>query len=129
MRDPVADFFRGQPLAAQIFEKVAHVVEAMPDREVRVLKSQIGFYASGHPFAAAWMPSAYLRGGAPLVLTVFAHHFLPYAGWKKVVEPSPHHFTHHLELWKPEGVDEEVARLLRAALGDVSSASAVTARS
>ena len=63
-----------------------------------------------------WMPGQYLKGDtAPLVLTLF----LPWRDssprWKEIVEPAPGRFTHHLELYSPEDIDNEVKAWLRQA--------------
>ncbi len=78
-------------------------------------KSQVGFRRR-RLFAATWLPDQYLRGQhAPLVLTLFLRHREASPRWKEVVEATPGHFTHHLELASPKDVDREVARLLTLA--------------
>jgi hypothetical protein len=122
--DPVADFFRGRALAARLYGGIVRVLATLPGHEVRVQTSQIGFYANGHPFASVWMPKSYLRRGAPLVLTVMARRRLPSSRWKQVVQPRPGRFTHHLELWAVEDIDDDVVRWLWTALSDVAPGSA-----
>ncbi|NTU80389.1 MAG: hypothetical protein HGA45_13600 [Chloroflexales bacterium] len=62
------------------------------------------------------MPDRYLRGRtAPLVLSIG----LPWRDqsprWKQVGEPYPGRFMHHLELYDPAEVDDEVRTWLRQA--------------
>lgn len=40
--------------------------------------------------------------------------------WKRVVEPAPGRFTHHLELYAPEDVDAEVVEWLAEAWRDAA---------
>jgi hypothetical protein len=35
--------------------------------------------------------------------------------WKEIVEPSPGHFTHHLELWSQADLDSKVRLWLNEA--------------
>jgi hypothetical protein len=110
-----AAFFEGDALAREIYEAVVRALERAGAAEVRVGRSQIGFRRR-HPFGAVWIPARYLSGRtAPLVLSVFLHDRDPSPRWKEVVEPATGRFTHHLELWAPQDVDEEVAAWLRRA--------------
>ena len=52
---------------------------------------------------------------APLVLTLALRRQDPSPRWKQIVEPYPGRFTHHLELFSPAEVDEEVENWLNEA--------------
>ncbi len=108
-------FFNGQDLARQIFEAVRAAQERVGPAELRVSKSQVGFRRR-RVFAMVWMPEMYLhRKAAPLVLTVSLHERDGSPRWKEIVEARPGYFTHHLELYGPEEVDEAVRGWLQAA--------------
>mgnify|MGYP001765576653 CR=1 FL=1 len=75
-------------------------------------KSQVAFRRR-RAFAWVWMPGIYLRRpAAPLVLTVALSRRDDSARWKQVVEPAPGRFVHHLELYAPKDLDDEVAAWL-----------------
>jgi hypothetical protein len=108
-------FFGDDAVARGLYERVRAVVERLGDAEVRAGRSQIAFRRR-RPFAAVWIPGRYLRGAvAPLVLTVYLPARDASPRWKEVVEPAAGRFTHHLELRRPDDVDEEVAAWLRQA--------------
>lgn len=109
------DFFDGQPIARQLFEAVRRAISAIGESELRVTKSQIAFRRR-RAFAWVWMPGTYLRGDvAPLVLTVSLRHRDLSPRWKEIVEPAPGRFTHHLELYTVEQIDDEVRGWLSTA--------------
>ena len=111
----VAEFFRGEPDALAIHRAVEAALASIGRTEVRVSKSQVGFYHR-RPFAATWKPSQYLAGDRPpLVLSVYLPARDSSSRWKAVVEPSKGRFTHHLELWSERDVDEFVrSKMLEA---------------
>lgn len=113
---PEDAFFTGRPLARELFGRIVAAQEAVGPASLRVSKSQIAFLRR-RAFAWVWTPDRHLRGHhlAPLVLSVAlpAHDESP--RWKQVVEPTPGHFMHHLELHEPGEVDEEVRGWLRQA--------------
>lgn len=81
----------------------------------KVQKSQIGF-ATGHPFAAVWLPERYLgRPAAPLVLSLYLKHRLDSSRFKEITEPKPGRFTHHLELRRAADVDASAREWLERA--------------
>jgi hypothetical protein len=87
---------------------------------LRVAVSQIAFRRR-IAFAWAWMPDVYLGPGhAPLVLTAALRRRDPSPRWKQVVEPAPGRFTHHLELWSAEALDDEVRAWLAEAWQDAA---------
>jgi len=117
------DFFRGRDESRRIFEALRAAVEAVGPVELRVTKSQVAFRkvpvqlrGRGSAFAWAWMPDVYLGPGhAPLVLTVALRRRDSSPRWKQVVEPVPGRFTHHLELYSADPIDDEVRAWLAEA--------------
>jgi len=94
---------------------VQAAVERIGPAELRVTKSQVAF-RRGENFAIVWRPEQYLRRkAAPLVLTLAFRFRHPSPRWKEIVEPAPGRFTHHLELYSPAEVDDEVVAWLRQA--------------
>ena len=109
------EFFSNQPLSRQLFDAVRAVIDQIGGAEMRISKSQVAFRRK-RTFAAVWMPEQYLRRkAAPLVITFSFPHRDPSPRWKEIVEPSPGRFTHHLELWAVDDVDEEVVGWIRQA--------------
>lgn len=113
-------FFAGKPLPHALFARVAQLVEALGPASLRTTKSQVAFRRR-RAFAWVWMPERYLRRpAAPLVLSIA----LPWRDssprWKEVAEPAPSRFMHHLELYDPAELDDEV----RAWLGQAWEAAA-----
>ena len=109
------EFFAGQEQSRQLFEALRQAVEAIGPVELRVTKSQIAFRRR-KAFAWAWRPGQYLRGrSAPLVLTLGLCRRDGSPRWKEIVEPAPGRFTHHLELYSRDDVDDEVRLWLREA--------------
>jgi hypothetical protein len=111
----IAEFFAGLPDALAIHRTLDAIVLAMGDAEIRVSKSQVGFYRK-HPFAATWKPKQYLRGEhPPLVLSIFLTRRDESPRWKEVVQSAKGRFTHHVELRSSADVDDFVrARLTEA---------------
>ncbi|MHB1017284.1 MAG: DUF5655 domain-containing protein [Coriobacteriia bacterium] len=102
------DFFGDHDDSRLLFDAVRACVESIGDAELRVSKSQVGFYRRTG-FASVWMPGQYLgKTGVPLVLTVALRRRDMSPRWKEVVEPAPGRFTHHLELRSPDQIDVEV---------------------
>jgi hypothetical protein len=110
------EFFEGHEASRQIFERVRQVVNALGAAELHVTKSQIAFRRRT-AFAWVWRPGQYLRGQsvAPLVLTVALRRRDTSSRWKQIVEPSRGRFTHHLELYTVQDVDDEVREWVREA--------------
>jgi hypothetical protein len=109
------EFFEGAEESSQLFEALRAAVEAVGAAEVRVTKSQIAFRRR-KAFAWAWVPGQYLRGKvAPLVLTLALTRRDVSPRWKEVVEPAPGRFTHHLELYSMDQIDDEVCQWLKEA--------------
>jgi hypothetical protein len=109
-------FFEGQDEAKQIFDVVLAAAEGYGPVETRVSISQVAL-VHGKPFAWLWIPGKYLkRNLAPLVLTFSFRYRDSSKRWKQVVEPYPGRFTHHLELYSPGDVDDQVREWLRLAI-------------
>jgi hypothetical protein len=111
----VDDFFEGHDLSRAIYDAVLREVKALGPLELRVSKSQVAFRRR-RDFAWVWMPEMYLRRkAAPLVLSLAFRQRDRSPRWKEVVEPKPGRFMHHLELYSPADIDEEVTAWLRDA--------------
>lgn len=109
------DFFAEQAESRRLFEAVQQAVETAGPVEIRVSKSQVSF-RNRRTFAWVWMPGQYLRGKtAPLVLTLAFFDRDSSPRWKEVVEPRPGRFTHHLELYSADDIDDEVRGWLQKA--------------
>jgi len=111
----VDEYFNGHDLSRQLFDALYDMVHEINPVEIRVTKSQISFRRH-KAFAWVWIPAKYLLGKvAPLVLTFVFHHVDASPRWKEIVEPSPGHFTHHLELYSINDIDDQVHDWLREA--------------
>jgi hypothetical protein len=109
------EFFASYTDSRRLFDALHAAVTAIGPSEMRVTKSQVAF-RRGKAFAWAWIPGQYLRWRiAPLVLTLALRRRDPSPRWKKVVEPYPGRFTHHLEIWVEEEIDNQVRQWLREA--------------
>jgi hypothetical protein len=109
------EFFKGRHEGRAIHRALKEADKEIGPSEIRVSKSQIGFYRR-HPFAATWSRGRYLKGDvSPLVLSVFLRRRDGSPRWKKVVEPRPGRFTHHLELRSAKELDDEVRSRLSEA--------------
>ena len=109
------EFFAGWEESRPIFDVLRTAAEAAGASDLVVTKSQVAFRRR-RPFAWAWVPDRYLRGGhAPLVLSLSLWHRDLSPRWKEIVEPVPGRFMHHLELHAAAEVDEEVRSWLQQA--------------
>jgi hypothetical protein len=109
------EFFEGQDESRRLFEALCSVINGIGAAELHVTKSQIAFRRR-KAFAWVWMPGKYLRGkSAPLVLTLSLCSRDASPRWKEIVEPSPGRFTHHLELYSIDDIDDQVRDWLRNA--------------
>lgn len=96
-------------------EIYGRLLEIVPDADVRVTKSQIGF-RRGRAFAWLWRPRMYLGlRGVELVLAIALPRHDASPRWKEVVHPSPRTWMHHLELGGAQEIDPEVTAWLREA--------------
>ena len=109
------ELFAGQPESARLFAAVQEMIDTIGPVELRITKSQVAFRRR-RAFAWAWMPGQYLHGrGAPLVLTLALRRREGSPRWKEIVEPAPGRFTHHLELYVPSDIDNEVREWVQEA--------------
>jgi hypothetical protein len=109
------EFFAEQDESRKLFESVREAIEQIGTVELQVTKSQAAFRRRV-AFAWAWMPIQYLRrSAAPLVLSIGLRRRDASPRWKQVVEPYPGRFMHHLELYSPTDLDDEVSGWLREA--------------
>jgi hypothetical protein len=109
------DYLAGHELAQQLFAAICTIVGEIGDVTIRTSKSQIAFRRRRN-FVWLWIPGSYLHGrGAPLVLTLVFAMRIESPRWKEVVQPRPGSFTHHMELFRLEDIDEAVRAWLRAA--------------
>jgi Domain of unknown function (DUF5655) len=114
----VEAFLEGSGLGLDVFRSV---LDAVPDAEVRVTKSQIGFRRR-RAFAWLWRPRRYLgQRGAELVVSIALPRRDTSPRWKQVVQPSPPSWMHHLELADAEQIDGEAVAWLREAADWASS--------
>ena len=114
------DFFDGRNESRLIFDTLRAADAAVGEAELRVTKSQVAFRRR-RAFAWAWIPGTYLRGRhAPLVLTVSLRRRDSSTRWKEIIEPRPGRFTHHLELYTPSDIDDQVRTWLREAWADAA---------
>jgi len=60
------------------------------------------------------------RNTAPLVLTLSLRRRDASPRWKEIVEPYPGRFTHHLELYSRDDIDDQVRLWLREAWGSAA---------
>lgn len=115
------EFLADDPVARSVFEAVSALIHGIGPADMRVGKSQIGFYRA-RPFAALWRPGQYLAGDRPpLVLTVFLSRRDPSPRWKEVAQPRPGRFSHHLELSGPSDFDTAVANWLAEAWAEAGA--------
>jgi hypothetical protein len=108
-------YFAGNIQSREIFECLHDIIEAMGPAEMLVMESQVAFRRK-KAFAYAWMPGKYNRGrGAPLVLTLSLRRRDISPRWKVITTLSPDRFTHHLELYSENEVDDQVCQWLQEA--------------
>jgi hypothetical protein len=98
-----------------LVERVRAICEPMGELQLRVSKSQVAFHRP-RGFAWVWRPGQYLRNPkAPAVLSVALGRRDRSPRWKEVVQPSPHHWMHHLEVHALSEIDDQVVAWLREA--------------
>ncbi len=109
------EYFDGNEESRRLFDCLREMIETMGPVEMLVQQSQVAFRRN-KAFAYAWMPGKYLRGrGAPLVLTLGLPRRDLSPRWKTIVEPTPGRFTHHMELYSPDDMDDQVCGWLQEA--------------
>ncbi|MGE5377257.1 MAG: DUF5655 domain-containing protein [Bacteroidota bacterium] len=109
------EYFNRSIESREIFECICTIIEAMGSVEMRVLESEVAFLRN-KAFAYMWMPAKYNQGKAvPLVLTLSLRRRDLSPRWKVVVPLSSGQFTHHLELYSENEVDDQVCSWLQEA--------------
>ena len=109
------EYFTGNGDAKWLFDALREQIDALGPCEVQISKTQISFRRK-RAFAWVWIPEKHLgRRLAPLVLSLSLPARDPSPRWKEVVEPHPGRFMHHLELYTPDEMDEEVRAWLSTA--------------
>jgi hypothetical protein len=111
------EFLEGHPEAYAVYARVRELLDRAGPYEVRVSKSQVAFRRR-RGFAYLWLPGQYLRQpAAEVVLSVVLGRRDDSPRWKEVVQPSPHHWMHHLEVTDLGALDGELEAWLREAAG------------
>jgi hypothetical protein len=109
------DLFAGDEVALAVFARVRSVIEAFGPVEIRTTRSQVAFRRAPG-FAYLWAPWQYLkRPAADVVLTLALGRCDDSQRFKEIVQSSPKHWMHHLEIQRVDEVDDEVAGWLREA--------------
>lgn len=107
------DVFAESPVGLLILRRVCDLLADL-DVELRTTKSQVSLsHKTG--FAHLWYPGRYVGSEVPAVLSLALPDRIDSARFKQVGNPSPHVWMHHLELARPEDVDDEVVGWLRLA--------------
>lgn len=108
-------YFDGNRQSREIFDCLYDIVGAMGPVEMLVMESQVAFRRK-KAFACAWIPGKYKQGrGAPLVLTLSLRRRDISPRWRVIVPLSPVRFTHHLELYSENEIDDQVCQWLQEA--------------
>ncbi len=116
----VNEFFAGENLSPQLYERIFNYLISLGPVEPRVTRSQICLRRR-KAIAWVWMPGKYLhRKVAPLVLTFVFDSQDPSPRWKEIVVPGPGHFTHHLEVYTLNDIDAQVEGWLKKAWMDAA---------
>jgi hypothetical protein len=114
-QDPALEFVAGLPVGQAVLERLRTLVDLCGGAEERVGRSQVAF-RQRRGFAYLWRPGQYLaHPGADLVVSIALGRRVDSARFKQVVQVSPHHWMHHLEVRSAEDLDEEVAAWLAEA--------------
>ena len=109
MTAPVLEFLRGDPALIALFEAVEAAVAALGKSEMDVKKSQISW---GNPlkFSFFSLPARAIRGRKEgcAILTLGLDRRVDHPKIFQAVEPYPGRWTHHLPLFHPEELDDEL---------------------
>ncbi|WP_204163838.1 DUF5655 domain-containing protein [Nocardioides solisilvae] len=109
------DLFAGHPEGLTLCRLVQEAVADLGDDVTTAAsRSQVAFRRR-RGFAYVWRPGQYVANDAPAVLSLALPHELRSRRFKEVVHPSPRVWMHHLELRRPQDVDDEVRAWLAAA--------------
>lgn len=116
-----AQLFEGHPGSVAVYARLAAALDGLASVEERVTKSQVAMRTSGRAFAYAWRPGQYVNSSVPVVLSLVLAAPTPSPRFKEVVHPSRRVWLHHLELRRPDDVDDEVRGWLRRAYDEARS--------
>jgi hypothetical protein len=109
------EYFDGNEESRLIFECLREMIESMGPVEVRVQQSQIAFLRN-KAFAYTSLPRKYQHGrGAPLIFFIALRRRDPSPRWKKVVQLPTNSFTHYMEMFSPNDVDDQLSCWLQEA--------------
>lgn len=100
----------GEGLGTQVYEALqTHIGDSA---DLRVARTQVG-WARRRGFAFLWTPQRWQGpSAAPLVLTIALTAVDPSPRWKEVYEVRPGLWNHHLEVYDPAQIDDEVLHWL-----------------
>ncbi len=102
------EFFKDFPQSLILYDYLLNEIKEICPLTIKVSKSQIALKRQ-KTFAILWIPARYLHGkSAPLVLTLSFPIRHPSPRWKEIVEISPRHYSHHMEFFTIEDIDNEV---------------------
>lgn len=114
-RGSVEELLGDAPLAREVCDALAGLVDDLGPATVRVAKSQVAFRRR-RAFCWVWLPGMYLSGPTADVVVSVA---LPHEGrsprWKERLLLGGRHRMHHLEVHNLADVDDEVAGWLAEA--------------
>lgn len=111
------DLFEGFPASLAVCHEVERAVSGLGGVSTRTTRSQVAFRRR-RGFAYAWRPGQYVANPVPLVLSVALPREVTSPRIKEVAHPSAGVWMHHLELSRPEEVDDEVRAWLVEAHGN-----------
>lgn len=86
------------------------ILEEMPETEFEQRKTQIALRMNGHLFAALSNV-----GSRAVSVAVFMDEELLSPRIKSMMQSPDNHFTHHIYVYEPEQIDEEMIGWLRRA--------------
>lgn len=109
------EYFDGNEDSRMIFDCLREMIESMGVVEMRVQQSQIAFLRN-KAFAYTSLPRQYQHGGgAPLIFSVSLRRRDQSPRWKKIVSLTANSFTHYIEMFSPNDVDDQVCGWLQEA--------------
>jgi hypothetical protein len=101
-------FFADHPVARDVYRLVCSMLQDVGPCEARTTKTQVAFRRR-RGFAYLWFPVEWARRpGVQVVLSVALAREDDSPRWKQVAHPSPRIWMHHLEVSRPDELDEEV---------------------
>lgn len=113
--DPARQFVAGLTIGPAVLERLRTLLDLSGGAEERVGRSQVTVQRR-RGFAYLWRPGQYLvHPDADLVVSIALGRPVDSARFKQVVQVSPRHWMHHLEVHSAEDLDEQVAAWLAEA--------------